>query len=266
MGKRANQPYSLRRLKKESGVYTDPSESVKVRASVTVPRHKHRTFARWAQGTVRPSGISYAMINFPCNTSQAKCLPSFRVPTCASPSVARCRSRSYTASMPQLHQPPPHSTDPAYEATLVAAFEDIIASVKNVPNLNVIMPINSTTASNFGEVPAPPLALFVMNASIISSLPCGNPAGITPLSHVPLSWPRSRRALRAVVAATRSARGPPTRTHRRKHALPRQQQITTHRARVSGMDTNVRAHVTHILVDRSATLDGVDYRPPPSGR
>ncbi|KAJ7255309.1 the flavin domain of cellobiose dehydrogenase [Mycena rebaudengoi] len=99
----------------------------------------------------------------------------------------------------------PYFTDPADEATLVTAINDVIASVKNVSGLKLITPDNTTTcihmltATSFqttGSAPAKSeprqstavvdvntkvfntTNLFVVDASIIPSLPFGNPQGV----------------------------------------------------------------------------------------
>ncbi|KAJ7779829.1 hypothetical protein B0H16DRAFT_726606 [Mycena metata] len=187
-------------LKNQSGVYADASIKLNFWRSYVGTDHK----TRWIQGTVRPGGVSYAMTNFPFNASQV-----FAVTVYLSTGLT---SRGRLGIDNDLNGVPlvqPYFTDPADESTLVTAINDVIASVKNVPGLKLITPDNTTTVANFvrtyadanllsnhwvgankvGTSPTSAVVdvntkvfdttnLFVVDASIIPSLPYGNPTGV----------------------------------------------------------------------------------------
>ncbi|KAJ6611997.1 the flavin domain of cellobiose dehydrogenase [Mycena sp. CBHHK59/15] len=187
-------------LKNQSGVYADASVKLNFWRSYVGSDRK----TRWVQGTVRPGGVSYAMTNFPYNASQV-----FAVTLYLSTGLTSRGRIGIDSNLNALPLVKPYFTDPADEATLVAAIEDVIASVKNVPGLKVITPDNTTTVANFvhtyadgnllsnhwvgankvGTSPASAVVdtnakvfntmnLFVVDASIIPSLPYGNPTGV----------------------------------------------------------------------------------------
>ncbi|KAJ6550421.1 hypothetical protein DFH09DRAFT_613173 [Mycena vulgaris] len=187
-------------LKNRSGVYADASVKLNFWRSYVGTDKK----TRWIQGTVRPGGSSYAMTNFPYNASQV-----FAVTLYLSTGLT---SRGRIGIDSNLHAVPlvqPYFTDPVDEATLVTAINDVIASVKNVSGLKLITPDNTTTVANFvhtyadgnllsnhwvgankvGTSPASAVVnvnaqvfnttnLFIVDASIIPSLPYGNPTGV----------------------------------------------------------------------------------------
>ncbi|KAJ6559844.1 hypothetical protein B0H19DRAFT_1210266 [Mycena capillaripes] len=187
-------------LKNQSGVYADASVKLNFWRSYVGTDKK----TRWIQGTVRPGGVSYAMTNFPFNSSQV-----FAVTLYLSTGLTSRGRIGIDANLNGVPLVQPYFTDPVDEATLVTAINDVIASVKNVPGLKLITPDNTTTVANFvhtyadgnllsnhwvgankvGTSPASAVVdvntkvfnttnLFVVDASIIPSLPYGNPTGV----------------------------------------------------------------------------------------
>ncbi|KAF7341559.1 Carbohydrate-binding module 1 protein [Mycena sanguinolenta] len=187
-------------LKNQSGVYADASVKLNFWRSYVGTDSKKR----WVQGTVRPGGVSYAMTNFPYNASQV-----FAVTLYLSTGLTSRGRIGIDANLNGVPLVQPYFTDSVDEATLVTAINDVIASVKNVPGLTLITPDNTTTVSNFvatyadgnllsnhwvganklGTSPASAVVdvnarvfnttnLFVVDASIIPSLPYGNPTGV----------------------------------------------------------------------------------------
>ncbi|KAJ7673976.1 hypothetical protein DFH06DRAFT_1319088 [Mycena polygramma] len=187
-------------LKNQSGVYADAS--VKLNFWRSYVGTDKRT--RWIQGTVRPGGVSYAMTNFPYNASQV-----FAVTLYLSTGLTSRGRIGVDTNLNAVPLVQPYFTDPVDEATLVTAINDVIASVKNVPGLKLITPDNTTTVANFvhtyadgnllsnhwvgankvGTSPASGVLdvntkvfnttnLFIVDASIIPSLPYGNPTGV----------------------------------------------------------------------------------------
>ncbi|KAJ7732622.1 hypothetical protein B0H14DRAFT_520117 [Mycena olivaceomarginata] len=187
-------------LKNQSGVYADASVKLNFWRSYVGTDKK----TRWIQGTVRPGGVSYAMTNFPYNSSQV-----FAVTLYLSTGLTSRGRIGVDANLNGVPLVQPYLTDPVDEATLVTAINDVIASVKNVSGLKLITPDNTTTVANFvhtyadgnllsnhwvgankvGTSPATAVVdvnakvfnttnLFVVDASIIPSLPYGNPTGV----------------------------------------------------------------------------------------
>ncbi|KAJ7869511.1 hypothetical protein B0H13DRAFT_2236546 [Mycena leptocephala] len=188
-------------LKNQSGVYADASVKTNFWRSYVGTDKK----TRWIQGTVRPGGVSYAMTNFPYNASQA-----FAVTLYLSTGLTSRGRIGIDANLNGVPLVQPYFTDPVDEATLVTAINDVIASVKNVPGLKLITPDNTTTVANFADeralqgnllsnhwvgankVGTSPVSavvdvnakvfnttnLFVVDASIVPSLPYGNPQGV----------------------------------------------------------------------------------------
>ncbi|KAJ6483504.1 hypothetical protein C8R47DRAFT_1217585 [Mycena vitilis] len=187
-------------LKNQSGVYADASVKLNFWRSYVGTDNK----TRWIQGTVRPGGVSYAMTNFPYDASQV-----FAVTLYLSTGLTSRGRIGVDANMNAVPLVQPYFTDPVDEATLVTAIKDVIASVKNVPGLELITPDNTTTVANFvhtyadgnllsnhwvgankvGTSPASGVVdvnmkvfnttnLFIVDASVIPSLPYGNPTGV----------------------------------------------------------------------------------------
>ncbi|KAF7355882.1 Carbohydrate-binding module 1 protein [Mycena venus] len=187
-------------LKNQSGVYADASVKLNFWRSYVGTDKK----TRWIQGTVRPGGVSYAMTNFPYNASQV-----FAVTLYLSTGLTSRGRIGIDSNLNAVPLVQPYFTDPVDEATLVTAINDVIASVKNVPGLELITPDNTTTVANFvhtyadgnllsnhwvgaNKVGTSPVSavvdvntkvfnttnLFVVDASIIPSLPYGNPTGV----------------------------------------------------------------------------------------
>ncbi|KAJ7881792.1 hypothetical protein B0H14DRAFT_3857697 [Mycena olivaceomarginata] len=167
-------------LKNQSGVYADASVKLNFWRSYIGTDKK----TRWIQGTVRPGGVSYAMTNFPYNSSQV-----FAVTLYLSTGLTSRGRIGVDANLNGVPLVQPYFTDPVDEATLVTAINDVIASVKNVSGLKLITPDNTTTVANFVHTYADgnllsnhwvfnTTNLFVVDASIIPSLPYGNPTGV----------------------------------------------------------------------------------------
>ncbi|KAK7014038.1 carbohydrate-binding module 1 protein [Favolaschia claudopus] len=187
-------------LKDQSGVYADASVKLNFWRSYVGEDKKKR----WIQGTVRPGGVSYAMTSFPFNASQV-----FAVTLYLSTGLTSRGRIGIDSNLNGVPLVQPYFTDPVDEATLVTAIEDVIASVKNVSGLKLITPDNTTTVADFvhtyadgnllsnhwvgankvGISPASAVVdvnakvfntsnLFVVDASIIPSLPYGNPTGV----------------------------------------------------------------------------------------
>ncbi|KAJ7662442.1 hypothetical protein B0H17DRAFT_1211914 [Mycena rosella] len=187
-------------LRNQSGVYADASVKLNFWRSYVGSDKK----TRWIQGTVRPGGVSYAMTSQAYNASQV-----FAVTVYLSTGLTSRGRIGIDSTLQALPLVQPYLTDPVDEATLVTAINDIIASVKNVPGLKLITPDNTTTVANFvhtyadgnllsnhwvgankiGTSPAAAVVdvnakvfnttnLFIVDASIIPSLPYGNPTGV----------------------------------------------------------------------------------------
>ncbi|KAJ7199754.1 the flavin domain of cellobiose dehydrogenase, partial [Mycena pura] len=177
-------------LESQSGVYADASIKLNFWRSYVGTDKK----TRWIQGTVRPGGVSYAMTNFPFNSSQV-----FAVTLYLSTGLTSRGRIGVDSNMNGVPLVQPYFTDPVDETTLVTAINDVIASVKHVPGLRLITPDNTTTgnllsnhwvgANKVGTSPASAVVdvnakvfnttnLFVVDASIIPSLPYGNPTGV----------------------------------------------------------------------------------------
>ncbi|KAJ7055854.1 the flavin domain of cellobiose dehydrogenase [Mycena amicta] len=187
-------------VKTQAGVYADASIKLNFWRSYVGSDKK----TRWVQGTVRPGGVSYAMTNFPFNSSQVFAVTVYL--STGLTSRGRIGVDSHLNGVPLVQ---PYFTDPGDETTVVTAINDIIASVKNVPGLKLITPDNTTTVANFvhtysvgnllsnhwvganklGTSPTSAVVdvnakvfntanLFIVDASIMPSLPYGNPTGV----------------------------------------------------------------------------------------
>ncbi|KAJ7730606.1 hypothetical protein DFH07DRAFT_162631 [Mycena maculata] len=187
-------------LENQSGVYADASIKLNFWRSYVGTDRK----TRYIQGTVRPGGVSCAMTNYPYNASQV-----FAVTVYLSTGLTSRGRIGIDSNLTALPLVEPYFTDPIDEATLVAAINDVITSVKNVPGLTLITPDNTTTVPHFvntyadgnllsnhwvgaNKVGTDPTSavvdvnakvfsttnLFVVDASIIPSLPYGNPTGV----------------------------------------------------------------------------------------
>ncbi|KAJ7222992.1 the flavin domain of cellobiose dehydrogenase, partial [Mycena haematopus] len=191
-------------LKNQSGVYADASVKLNFWRSYVGTDKK----TRWIQGTVRPGGVSYAMTNYPYNASQV-----FAVTLYLSTGLTSRGRIGIDSNLNGVPLVQPYFTDPVDEATLVTAINDVIASVKNVPGLKLITPDNTTTqlslscdfrlntpqgnllsnhwvgANKLGTSPVSSVVdvnakvfnttnLFIVDASIVPSLPYGNPTGV----------------------------------------------------------------------------------------
>ncbi|KZS87659.1 cellobiose dehydrogenase [Sistotremastrum niveocremeum HHB9708] len=182
-------------LKSQTGVFAGSSPKVNFWQALGGPDGK----TRYMQGTVRP-GFDSVTTAYPYNASQV-----FSITVYLSTGVtSRGRIGISSSQLGASILTNPWFTDPNDKATLVNGLQQIINSAKNVPQLTLITPDNTTTlqdyvdnypptslnsnhwvgANSIGKVVDSNLLvngtsnLFIVDASVIPSLATGNPQGL----------------------------------------------------------------------------------------
>jgi len=184
-------------LKDQSGVFAASSAKLNFWRSFVGTDGKQR----WSQGTVRPGGKPVST-SLPFNSSQILTITTYLTTGITS------RGRvGIDSNLRAILSVPPWFTDPVDKSTMVTALEAIIANVQSVPNLTLIEPDNRTTIEQYvdnykgslnsnhwvgsnkmGLSPSNAVVdantkvfntdnLFVVDASILPTLPVGNPQG-----------------------------------------------------------------------------------------
>ncbi|KAF8874745.1 hypothetical protein BD779DRAFT_1678607 [Infundibulicybe gibba] len=156
---------------------------------------------RWLQGTVRP-GAASVTTSYPYNMSQI-----FTITTYLSTGITSRGRIGIDAAMTARPLINPWFRDPIDKAVLIQGINDIIANIHTVPGLTLITPDNTTTVNDYVNNYDPGSLnsnhwvgsniigtagkavvdentkvfgtnnLFVVDASIIPSMPMGNPHG-----------------------------------------------------------------------------------------
>ncbi|KAG6833025.1 substrate-specific activator of APC-dependent proteolysis [Tephrocybe sp. NHM501043] len=156
---------------------------------------------RWAQGTVRP-GAASVTTSYPYNASQIFTITLYL--STGITSRGRIGIDEALTARPLVN---PWFTDPVDKAVLIQVINDLILNVKNISGLTLITPDNTTTITNYvnnydtaslnsnhwvgsniigtnGKAVVDENTkvfntnnLFVVDASIIPSMPMGNPHG-----------------------------------------------------------------------------------------
>ncbi|TFK37026.1 cellobiose dehydrogenase [Crucibulum laeve] len=156
---------------------------------------------RWLQGTVRP-GAASVTTSFPYNASQI-----FTITTYLSTGITSRGRIGIDAALTARPLIGPWFQDPIDKAVLIQGINDVISNIKSVPGLTLITPDNTTTITDYVNNYDPGSLnsnhwvgsciigtqgkavvdentkvfntnnLFVVDASIIPSLPMGNPHG-----------------------------------------------------------------------------------------
>ncbi|KAJ7103732.1 cellobiose dehydrogenase [Mycena epipterygia] len=157
---------------------------------------------RWLQGTARP-GAASVTTSYPYNATQM-----FTITAYLSTGIKSRGRLGINAALNALPLVNPWLVDPVDKTTLVAGLEEIVSSLPQVPGLTMITPDNTTTIPAYVDAYDPSTMdsnhwigsniigtagkavvdvntkvfntnnLFVVDASIIPSLPYGNPHGL----------------------------------------------------------------------------------------
>ncbi|KAH7920130.1 hypothetical protein BV22DRAFT_823461 [Leucogyrophana mollusca] len=180
-------------LKDQSGVFAGASPKLNFWRSYTGTDGKQR----YMQGTVRP-GAASVNTSFPYNASNI-----FTITAYLSTGVTSRGRIGIDAALRAQPIVNPWFTDPVDKSTLITALNDIVSNINTVPGLTLITPDNTTTMTAYVNNYDPGTMdsnhwvgsnsilqvvdentkvynttnLFVVDASIIPSLPTGNPHG-----------------------------------------------------------------------------------------
>ncbi|EGN94368.1 hypothetical protein SERLA73DRAFT_77778 [Serpula lacrymans var. lacrymans S7.3] len=180
-------------LRDQSGVLAGITSKLNFWRSYTDTDGKQR----WMQGTVRP-GASVINTTYAYNVSQ-----TFTITTYLSQGVTSRGRIGINAALTGIPLVNPWFTDPVDKSTIITALNDLISTVNTVPGLTLITPDNQTTITDYVNNYDPALLnsnhwvgsdsigsvvdsntkvfktdnLFIIDASIIPSLPTGNPHG-----------------------------------------------------------------------------------------
>jgi len=159
---------------------------------------------RWSQGTVRPGGTpSKTGTSQSFNASQV-----FAITTYLTTGITSRGRVGIDSDLKAILSVPPWFTDPADKSTMIDALNSIVANIQSVPDLVLIQPDNQTSVEQYvnnyrndllntnhwvgsnkmGASPSMAVVdenakvfntdnLFIVDASIIPSLPVGNPQG-----------------------------------------------------------------------------------------
>ncbi|KAJ7472253.1 cellobiose dehydrogenase [Mycena galericulata] len=153
---------------------------------------------RWLQGTARP-GAASTNTSFPFNATQM-----FTITAYLSTGIKSRGRLGINAALTALPLVNPWLVDPVDKTTLIQGLEDIVSSIPLVPGLTMITPDNTTNMVDYVNNYDPATMdsnhwigsnmigsvvdvntkvlgtnnLFVVDASIIPSLPYGNPHGL----------------------------------------------------------------------------------------
>jgi len=184
---------SAQYLKDQSGVLAQASPRVNFWRALSGSDGK----TRWLQGTSRP-GAASVTTSYPYNASQI-----FTI-TCYLSTGITSRGRiGIDAALTARPLVNPWFVDPVDKSTLIQGLTDLVANVGKVPGLTLITPDNTTTITDYvnnydpgslnsnhwvgsnsiGQVVDENAKvkntnnLFVVDASIIPSMPMGNPHG-----------------------------------------------------------------------------------------
>ncbi|KAH7911765.1 putative cellobiose dehydrogenase [Hygrophoropsis aurantiaca] len=180
-------------LKGQSGVFAGASPKLNFWRAYAGSDGKQR----YMQGTVRP-GAASVDTSYPYNASTI-----FTITAYLSNGVTSRGRIGIDAALRGLPIVNPWFTDPVDKAVLITALEDIVSNINTVPGLTLITPDNTTTITDYVNAYDPATMdsnhwvgsnsilqvvdentkvynttnLFVVDASIIPSLPTGNPHG-----------------------------------------------------------------------------------------
>ncbi|KIM76897.1 cellobiose dehydrogenase [Piloderma croceum F 1598] len=131
-------------LKDRSGVLAASSANVRLNFWLSSVGTDGKS--RWAQGTVRPGGLSNVSTSYSYNASQI-----FSVTVHLSENVTSRGRIGIDSNLQATLLIQPWLVDPVDKSTMISVLSDIVAGVKTVPNLTLIEPDNCTTIEQFGE-------------------------------------------------------------------------------------------------------------------
>ncbi|TFK24100.1 cellobiose dehydrogenase [Coprinopsis marcescibilis] len=180
-------------IKDQSGVFSHSSPRINFWRAL----HGSDKKTRWLQGTARPGAASITT-DFPYNSSNI-----FTITTYLSTGVTSRGRIGIDAALTARALKNPWFTDPVDKEVLLKGIHEIVNAVKHVPGLTLITPDNTTTIEKYvDDYPTGWLNsnhwvgsntigsvvdantkvlhtdnLFVVDASIIPSMPMGNPQG-----------------------------------------------------------------------------------------
>ncbi|KAH8806689.1 hypothetical protein DL96DRAFT_1698942 [Flagelloscypha sp. PMI_526] len=178
-------------LKNQSGVFSQSSP----RANFWKALIGSDGRTRWVQGTARP-GAAVIKTAYPYNISQVMTITSY-----LSTGITSRGRIGIDAGLTAKPLVTPWFTDPVDKAVLLKALKDLVSSIRSVPGLTLITPDNTTTIDDYvNSYPTADLNsnhwvgsnsilkvvdenakvintnnLFVVDASIIPSMPMSNP-------------------------------------------------------------------------------------------
>jgi len=186
-------------LKNQSGVFAASSPRMNFWRALSGTDGKQR----WVQGTVRPGAASVDTV-YPYNASHI-----FTITMYLSTGLTSRGRIGIDADLRPRPLVTPWFVDPVDKSTLVTAIKDLISNVSLVPGLTLITPDNTTTIQGYVDDYDPSALgsnhwvgsnriatsaskgvvdvntkvfgtnnLFVVDASIIPSMPMGNPTGM----------------------------------------------------------------------------------------
>ncbi|KAH9475934.1 substrate-specific activator of APC-dependent proteolysis [Psilocybe cubensis] len=180
-------------IKDQSGVLAQASPRLNFWRAYSSPDQR----TRYLQGTVRPGAASVTTV-YPYNASQIMTITAYL--STGITSRGRIGIDAALTARPLVN---PWFVDPVDKTVLIQGLNDIVAGVKNVPGLTMITPDNTTTITDYvnnydpgslnsnhwvgscsiGIVVDENLLvkgtknLHIIDASVIPSLPVGNPSG-----------------------------------------------------------------------------------------
>ncbi|KAF6760392.1 cellobiose dehydrogenase [Ephemerocybe angulata] len=180
-------------VKSRAGVFSQSSPRLNFWRSIKGSDKR----TRWLQGTARP-GAASVTTEYPYNTTQI-----FTITTYLSTGITSRGRIGIDAALTGRALTNPWFTDPVDKASLITGINELVSSIKNVPGLTLITPDNTTTiqayvdsypsgglnsnhwvgSNSIGKVVDENTKvlktnnLFVVDASIIPSMPMGNPQG-----------------------------------------------------------------------------------------
>lgn len=186
-------------LANRSGVLTTTSPTINFWRSYNSSDGRERMM----QGTVHPGGNVSVETSYPYNSSQV-----FTVTIYLSSNITSRGRIGINGSFTAVRLVNPWFTDPVDKETMVIALEDFVANVKDIPGLTLITPDNTTTITDYvtgynptsmnsnhwvgsNRISTSPSTgvvdphckvfgtdnLFIVDNSIVPSLPTGNPQG-----------------------------------------------------------------------------------------
>lgn len=176
---------------KRAGVFAHSSPRVNFWTSIRGSDKR----TRWLQGTARPGAASITT-DFPYNASQI-----FTITTYLSTGITSRGRIGIDAALTGRALENPWFVDPVDKESLIEGIKELVGSIKNVPGLTMITPDNTTTIEDYVNNYAPGWLnsnhwvgsnsigkvvdqntkvfktnnLFVIDASIIPSMPMSNP-------------------------------------------------------------------------------------------